>query len=159
MPPSSPVGVVGSVAPPPFGGTTFYLPTYYSGKGLRMIVLVSLIILLRGFPCFHVFRMVHPYIPIHSSLHLYIVWLFHLGMVFSFRYGLLVWVWCFHLSMVFSFGHDVFIWVWCFHWVWCFLMGMVFSFGYGVFIWVYMVFSFIGYGVFIWVYMVFRSFP
>ena len=37
-----------------------------SGKGLRMIVLVSLIVLLRGFPCFHVLRMVHPYIHIHS---------------------------------------------------------------------------------------------
>ena len=28
-------------------------------EGLRMIVLVSLIVLLRGFPCFHDFRMVH----------------------------------------------------------------------------------------------------
>ena len=37
-----------------------------SDKGLRMIVLVSLIVLLRGFPCFHDFRMVHPYIHIHS---------------------------------------------------------------------------------------------
>ena len=39
-----------------------------SGKGLRMIVLVSLIVLLRGFPCFHDFSHSgsHPYIPIHS---------------------------------------------------------------------------------------------
>ena len=28
-------------------------------EGLRMIVLVSLIVLLNGFPCFHDFRMVH----------------------------------------------------------------------------------------------------
>ena len=34
-----------------------------SGKGLRMIVLVSLIVLLRGFPCFHDFshNAFHPY--------------------------------------------------------------------------------------------------
>ena len=39
-----------------------------SGKGLRMIVLVSLIVLLRGFPCFHDFShgASHPYIAIHS---------------------------------------------------------------------------------------------
>ena len=36
--------------------------------GLRMIVLVSLIVLLRGFPCSHDFShsASHPYIPIHS---------------------------------------------------------------------------------------------
>ena len=33
-------------------------------EGLRMIVLVSLIVLLKGFPCFDDFRMVH-LIPIH----------------------------------------------------------------------------------------------
>ena len=35
-----------------------------SGKGLRMVVLVSLIVLLRGFPCFHDFShgASHPYI-------------------------------------------------------------------------------------------------
>ena len=35
-----------------------------SGKGLRMIVLVSLIVLLRGYPCFHDFlhgASLHPY--------------------------------------------------------------------------------------------------
>ena len=35
-----------------------------SGKGLRMIVLVSLIVLLRGYPCFHDFShgaSLHPY--------------------------------------------------------------------------------------------------
>ena len=37
-----------------------------SGKGLRMIVLVSLIILLRGFLVATIFHMVHPYIHIHS---------------------------------------------------------------------------------------------
>ena len=37
-----------------------------SGKGLRMIVLVSLIVLLRGFLVSTIFRMVHPYIHIHS---------------------------------------------------------------------------------------------
>ena len=39
-----------------------------SREGLRMIVLVSLIVLLRGFPCFHDFLhgAAHPYIPIHS---------------------------------------------------------------------------------------------
>ena len=38
-----------------------------SGKGLRMIVLVSLIVLLRGFPCFHdsSHGTSHPYIPIY----------------------------------------------------------------------------------------------
>ena len=37
-------------------------------NGLRMIVLVSLIVLLRGFPCSHDFShsASHPYIPIHS---------------------------------------------------------------------------------------------
>ena len=37
-------------------------------EGLRMIVLVSLIVLLRAFPCFHDFShgASHPYIPIHS---------------------------------------------------------------------------------------------
>ena len=35
-------------------------------EGLRMIVLVSLIVLLRGYPCFHDFCIVHPYIHIHS---------------------------------------------------------------------------------------------
>ena len=36
-------------------------------EGLRMIMRVSLIVLLREFPCFHdFFRMVHPYIHIHS---------------------------------------------------------------------------------------------
>ena len=37
-----------------------------SGKGLRMIVLVSLIVLLRGFPCFHDFLHGASYIHIHS---------------------------------------------------------------------------------------------
>ena len=40
-------------------------PSLYSlGTGLRMIVLVSLIVLLRGFPCFHDFShgaSLHPY--------------------------------------------------------------------------------------------------
>ena len=38
-------------------------------EGLCMIVLVSLIVLLKGFPCFHDFShgASHPYIPIHSS--------------------------------------------------------------------------------------------
>ena len=35
-------------------------------EGLRMIVLVSLIVLLRGFLVSTIFRMVHPYIHIHS---------------------------------------------------------------------------------------------
>ena len=39
-------------------------------EGLRIIVLVSLIVLLRGFPCFHDFShgASHPYIPIHSAI-------------------------------------------------------------------------------------------
>ena len=43
-------------------------PYICSGKGLRMIVLVSLIVVLKGFPCFHDFLhgVSHPYIPIHS---------------------------------------------------------------------------------------------
>ena len=36
-------------------------------EGLRMIVLVSLIVLLRGFLVSTIFRMLHPYIHIHSS--------------------------------------------------------------------------------------------
>ena len=38
-------------------------------EGLRMIVLVSVIVLLRGFPCFHDFShgASHPYIPVHSE--------------------------------------------------------------------------------------------
>ena len=38
-------------------------------EGLRMIVLVSLIVLLRGLPCFHDFShgASHPYIPIHND--------------------------------------------------------------------------------------------
>ena len=40
-------------------------------EGLRMIVLVSLIVLLRGFPCFHDFS--HG-----ASLHPYILHLFHI---------------------------------------------------------------------------------
>ena len=44
-------------------------PYIIKAKGLRMIVLVSLIVLLRGLPCFHDFS--HgaslPYILIHSN--------------------------------------------------------------------------------------------
>ena len=42
-----------------------------------MIVLVSLIALLRGFPCFHDFSHgpSHPYIHIHSFLHLFHIFL------------------------------------------------------------------------------------
>ena len=39
---------------------------YYSGKGLRMVVLVSLIVLLRRLLVPTVFCMVHPYITVHS---------------------------------------------------------------------------------------------
>ena len=48
-------------------------PYIIKAKGLRMIVLVSLIVLLRGLPCFHDFLhgASHPYISIHSFLHLY----------------------------------------------------------------------------------------
>ena len=56
--------------------------------------------------------------------------LFGYGIVFSFRYGLFIWVWYIH-CMVVSFGYGVFIQVWCFH------LSMVSSFGYGVFIWVW----------------------
>ena len=35
-------------------------------EGLRMIVVVSLIVLLRGFLVSTIFRMVHPYTHIHS---------------------------------------------------------------------------------------------
>ena len=47
-------------------------PYIIKAKGLRMIVLVSLIVLLRGLPCFHDFShgASHPYISIHSFLHL-----------------------------------------------------------------------------------------
>ena len=40
----------------------------YVGRSYTWIVLVSLIVLLRGFPCFHNFSRgaFHPYIPIHS---------------------------------------------------------------------------------------------
>ena len=38
-------------------------------EGLRMIVLVSLIVLLRGFPCFHDFRMVHPLYDLYACMH------------------------------------------------------------------------------------------
>ena len=44
-------------------------------------------------------------------------------MMFSFEYGLFIWVWSFHLGMVSSFGYSLLIWVY-----------MVFSFGYGLFI-------------------------
>ena len=39
-------------------------------EGLHMIVLVSLIVLLGGFPCFHDFSQgaPHPYILIHSAI-------------------------------------------------------------------------------------------
>ena len=40
-------------------------------EGLRMIVLVSLIVLLRGYLVSTIFRMVHPYIHVHSFLHLF----------------------------------------------------------------------------------------
>ena len=48
-----------------------------------MIVLVSLIVLLRGLPCFHDFShgASHPYIPIHSIesfLHLFHIFFFHI---------------------------------------------------------------------------------
>ena len=44
-------------------------PYTIQAKGLHMIVLVSLIVLLGGFPCFHGFShsASHPYIPIHSN--------------------------------------------------------------------------------------------
>ena len=44
------------------------LPNYICREGLHMIVLVSLIVLLREFPCIHNFShgASHPYIPIHS---------------------------------------------------------------------------------------------
>ena len=35
--------------------------------------------------------------------------IFYLGMVFSFGYGLFIWVWSFHLGMAFSFGCIVFL--------------------------------------------------
>ena len=43
-----------------------------------MIVLVSLIVLLRGLPCFHHFLhgASHPYFPIHSYLHLFYIHIF-----------------------------------------------------------------------------------
>ena len=41
-------------------------PYIYSGKGLRMIVLVYLIVLLRELLVSTMFCMVHPYIAIHS---------------------------------------------------------------------------------------------
>ena len=44
------------------------LPTY-SGKGLRMIVLVSLIASVRRLLVLTVLRMVHPYISIHSGFY------------------------------------------------------------------------------------------
>ena len=44
------------------------LPEYISREGLRLIVLVSLIVLLRGFACCHDFShgASNAYIPIHS---------------------------------------------------------------------------------------------
>ena len=53
-------------------------PYIIQAKGLHMIVLVSLIVLLEGFPCFHDFShgASRPYIPIYSVerlLHLYII--------------------------------------------------------------------------------------
>ena len=44
-------------------------------EGLRMIVLVSLIVLLRRLLVSTIFRMVHPYITVHSFLHLFHVFL------------------------------------------------------------------------------------
>ena len=41
-------------------------PMYILAKGLRMIVLVSLIVLLRELLVSTIFCMVHPYIAIHS---------------------------------------------------------------------------------------------
>ena len=46
--------------PPPCGATARSEMGLSGSVGLRMIVLVSLIVLLRGLPCFHDFRMVHP---------------------------------------------------------------------------------------------------
>ena len=37
-----------------------------------------------------------------------------------------IWVWSFHLSIVFSFGYGLLLWVLSFH------LGMIFSFGYGL---------------------------
>ena len=45
-----------------------------SGKGLHMIVLVSLIVLLRGFVS-TIFCMVHPYIHIHSMNDFYTLYI------------------------------------------------------------------------------------
>ena len=44
----------------------------------------------------------------------------HLGMLFSFGYGLCIWVCSFHLGMVFAFGYGLFN------------LGMVFAFGYNL---------------------------
>ena len=50
-----------------YTSTIMYNPHYiYSGKGLRMIVLVYLIVLLRELLVSTIFCMVHPYIAIHS---------------------------------------------------------------------------------------------
>ena len=79
------------------------------------------------------------------------VWCLHLGMLFSFGYGLafgyalFIQVWSLHLGMLFSFGYGLCIWVCSLH------LSVIFSFGYGIFIWIYVLFSF-GYGLFIWIY-------
>ena len=63
-------------------------PYIIKAKGLRMIVLVSLIVLLKGLPCFRHFTRgaSHPYIPIHSMecfLHLFHVLFPHIPHIFD----------------------------------------------------------------------------
>ena len=57
-----------------------------SGKGLRMIVLVSLIVLLRGYPCFHDFShgaSLHPYFifPLVIIMFMIYVFIYRLAML------------------------------------------------------------------------------
>ena len=47
-----------------------------SGKGLRMIVLVSLIVLLRGFPCFHDFSHGASLHPMYDFCTCYILYIY-----------------------------------------------------------------------------------
>ena len=55
--------------------TIMHNPSLHSlDKGLRMIVLISLIVLLRGFPCFHDFShgaSLHPYSFIFALVYIY----------------------------------------------------------------------------------------
>ena len=49
-------------------------PSLHKAKGLRMIVLLSLIVLLRGFPCFHDFASLHPHWGMIFALVIIMLW-------------------------------------------------------------------------------------